>query len=345
MKSISLTDLAKKIDAQLIGDGSVEITELTSFDQADENKLSYMENVKHLNKLEKSKTAGVIVAAKIDNFPKPQLVVKNVQAAVIDVLNLFAPKLTPPAAGIHPSAVLESSAKIASSASIGANAYIGHNVSIGENSIICPNVSIGENTTIANNTRIDANVVIYHNCKIGANCIIQAGAIIGALGYGYSFLDGQHKLIPHNGGVIIEDCVHVGANCCIDRGKFGDTIIGAGTKMDNLIQIGHGAKIGMCCLIVAQVAIGGSAKLGNGVVVAGQTGIANLVEIGDLARIGARSGVMADVPAGSDVLGAPAIDAREAMKQSVAVSKLPELIKQVKLLTKKVEKLESSADN
>jgi len=345
MKSISLKDLAKKIDAQLVGDGSIEITELTSFDQADETKLGYMENVKHLNRLEKSRAAAVIVAAKIDNFSRPQLIVKNVQAAVIDVLNLFAPKLTPSAVGIHPLAMVESSAKISGTASIGAGVYIGHNVSIGENSVICPNVSIGENSSVADNTRIDANVAIYHNCKIGSNCLIQSGAIIGALGYGYSYLDGEHKLIPHNGGVIIEDCVHVGANCCIDRGKFGDTIIGAGTKMDNLIQIGHGAKIGMCCLIVAQVAIGGSAKIGNGVVIAGQTGIANLVEIGDLVRIGARSGVMADIPAGSEVLGAPAVDAKEAMKQMLATAKLPELLKQFKLLTKKVEKLESSADN
>lgn len=345
MNSISLKDLAQKIEAQLIGDGSIEITELTSFDQANETKLAYLENVKNLNKLEKSNAAAVIVATKIDNFSRPQLVVKNVQAAVIDVLTLFAPKLTPPTTGIHHSAVVEKSAKISSTASIGSGVYIGHNVSIGENSIICPNVSIGENSTIADNTKIDANVVIYHNCKIGSNCIIQAGAIIGALGYGYSFLDGQHKLIPHNGGVIIEDCVHVGANCCIDRGKFGDTIIGAGTKMDNLIQIGHGAKIGMCCLIVAQVAIGGSAKLGNGVVVAGQTGIANLVEIGDLTRIGARSGVMSNLPAGSEVLGSPAVDAKDAMKQVLATVKLPELLKQVKLLTKRIEKLESSADN
>lgn len=345
MKNITLTELAKKINAQLIGDGSIEITELTSFDQADENKLGYMENIKNLNKLEKSRAAAVIVSAKIDSFSRPQLIVKNVQAAVIEVLTLFAPKLTPPSIGIHPSAVIESSAKISGTASIGANVYIGHNASVGENSIICPNVSIGENSIVADNTRIDPNVVIYHNCKIGSNCIIQSGAIIGALGYGYSFLDGQHKLIPHNGGVVIEDCVHIGANCCIDRGKFGDTIIGAGTKMDNLIQIGHGAKIGMCCLIVAQVGIGGSSKLGNGVVVAGQTGIANLVEIGDLVKIGARSGVMSDIPAGSEVLGAPAVESKEAVKQLLAIAKLPELLKQVKQLTKKVEKLESSADN
>ncbi len=345
MKKISLNELAEKIDAQLVGDGSVEINNLTSLQKAQPDQLTYIESMKYAAKAADTKAAALLTSQQLENFEKPQLIVKNINAAVIDILNLFAPKLKPVEPGVNSSAFIETTAKVAATASIGPNCCIGHNAVIGENCILASGVSIGENTQIEENTRLDSNVVVYHNCKIGKNCLIQAGSVIGAIGFGYSFIDGQHRLIPHNGGVIIEDCVHIGANCCIDRAKFGDTIIGAGTKMDNLIQFGHGSRTGKCCIIVSQVGIAGSVEIGNGVVIGGQVGIANLVKIGDGTKIGAQSGLMSDVGPGLELLGAPAVDAKERFRQMMATQKLPEMVKEIKRLNKRLEKLESSADN
>lgn len=345
MKKITLEKLAEKLDAKLIGDGSIEITNLTSLDKAGASDITYAESEKYFARLEESDACAVVLHKEHEGCDKAQLVVENVEAAVIEVLNMFAPELTAPLKGVDPSAVIDPSAQIEGSASVGPNCTIAKNAVIGKNSVIGPNVYVGENSVVGENTKLDANVVIYHGCKIGNNCIVQSGTVVGALGFGYSFLDNQHKLIPHNGGVIIEDCVHVGANCCIDRAKFGNTTIGAGTKMDNLIQVGHGTVIGKCCIIVSHVGLAGSVEIGNGVIIGGQVGIANLVKVGDRTRIGAKSGIMSDVPGGKDVLGSPAVDVKDAIRQMMAMQKLPDALKKIKQLTKRIDKLESSANN
>ena len=187
--------------------------------------------------------------------------------------------------------------------------------------------------------------MVYHNCSIGNNCIIGANSTIGATGFGYYFIDGQHRLIPHTGSVFIEDCVEIGANSCIDRAKFGNTVIGAGTKIDNLVQIAHNVIIGKCCLIVAQAGIAGSSKLGNGVVLAGQVGIKDHITIGDGTQIGAQAGVINDIEPNKQVVGSPAIDIKEFFRQVLLEQKLPEMSKQLKELIKRVETLEAAKDN
>ena len=188
-------------------------------------------------------------------------------------------------------------------------------------------------------------MVVYHNCTIADNCIIGANSTIGATGFGYYFIDGQHRLIPHTGSVIIEDCVEIGANSCIDRAKFGNTIIGAGTKIDNLVQIAHNVVIGKCCLIVAQVGISGSTRLGNGVVLAGQVGIKDHITIGDGTQVGAQAGVINDIGPNEQVVGSPAIDAKEKFRQVLLEKNLPEMSKQLKQLIKRVEELEAAENN
>ena len=187
--------------------------------------------------------------------------------------------------------------------------------------------------------------MVYHNCKIGNNCIIQANTTIGSVGFGYYPIDGQPRLIPHNGGVVIEDCVEIGANNCVDRAKFGNTVIGAGTKTDNLVQIAHNVVIGKCCLIAGQVGISGSCRLGDGVVLAGQAGIADHKEIGSGAVIGADSGVMDNIAAGQRVLGMPAIDARKELQIWALKKHLPDMAKQLKDVIRRVDKLETSEDD
>jgi len=235
--------------------------------------------------------------------------------------------------------------KIAKGVSVGAGVVIDDGVEIGENTVISSGCKIGENTKVGGDCRFDSNVVVYHNCRIGNNVIIQANSTIGSTGFGYSFIDGAHKLIPHNGRVVIEDFVEIGANCCVDRAKFGETVIGAGTKMDNLVQIGHNVVIGKCCLIAGLVGISGSCRIGDGVVLAGQVGMADHVEIGDGAAVGAQSGVSSNVGAGEKVVGSPAIELREGLRVMGLTVRLPKLAKQLRQLSARMKKLEAAKDN
>ena len=336
---LTVGQLADKIGADLYGDAHVEITGVNTIDLAGQTEVSFIASDKHISSLAESSAAAVIVSRKFTETKIAQLVVGNVDAALITTMNLFAPKLTP-LTGLHPTAVIEQSANIGADVAIGAGTYIAHGVSIGDGSQILTGCFIGENTTIGANTRLDSNVVVYHNCKIGNNCVILANTTIGSTGFGYSFIDGQHRLIPHNGSVVIEDCVDIGANCCIDRAKFGNTLIGAGTKIDNLVQIAHNVVIGKCSVLASLIGISGSTVLGNGVVMGGQAGIKDHITVGDGVRIGGRAGVINDIDPGQTVLGMPAMEARQQTRNWVAIRRLPEMIKQIKELTEKVDKLE-----
>jgi UDP-3-O-[3-hydroxymyristoyl] glucosamine N-acyltransferase len=192
---------------------------------------------------------------------------------------------------------------------------------------------------------LDSHVVVYHNCRIGNKCILQANSTIGSTGFGYSFIKGQHRLIPHNGGVILEDGVEIGANSCVDRAKFSDTVIGAGTKIDNLVQVAHNVKMGKCCLLAGQTGIGGSAVIGNGVVFAGRAGAIDNIKIGDGVVVALNSIVSRDVLAGQTILWMPPQEMQREMRCIAVYQGLPELAKDVKQLKKKINKLETAKDN
>lgn len=341
---LTVSKLAEHLGAELIGESAELITAVNSLDRACGSEVSFISSEKYAGKCDESEASAVIVAKKVEGVSIAQLVVENVDIALIKTLNLLAPKLTV-ASGIHPTAVIEQSAQIGKNAVIGPGAYISHNAKIGNGSVISAGCCVGENSMIGDNSRLGCNAVIHHNCIIGNNCVIQANSTIGSTGFGYSLIDGAHQLIPHNGGVIIEDCVDIGANCCVDRAKFGNTIIGAGTKVDNLVQIAHNCVLGKCCLIIAQVAMAGSSTLGNGVVMAGHAGIASHCKVGDGGVITAKSATLKDVAPGQVVSGMPARDIKEVMRERVAVKRLPKMAKQLKELTKKVKELETTKDN
>jgi UDP-3-O-[3-hydroxymyristoyl] glucosamine N-acyltransferase len=340
----TVAKLAEIAGAQLVGNGTGEICRAAPFESATPDSITFVSNEKLLENIADCKAGAVIVSKKIETSV-PLLVVKKIEKALIAVLKEFMPKLSAPQPGIHKSAIVEQGAVIAPTASIGEFVCVRSGVIIGERTIVIAGCKIGENSVIGNDCRIDDNVVIYHNCKIGNNCIISADSVIGATGFGYYFFDGGHQLIPHTGGVVLEDCVEIGANTCVDRAKFGNTIIGAGTKIDNLVHIAHNVVIGKCCLITAQVGIAGSTKIGNGVVFAGQVGIADHITIDDGAQIGAQAGVMNNIPAGKRVLGAPAIDIKDFARQVFLTRKLPEMNKELKQLVKRIEILEAAANN
>jgi len=341
----TVAQLAKRVGAELVGDGSVEISDVGAVDQADERTIAFVTDQKHISKLQTSRAAAVIVGKRIKDLAKPQLLVKDVNAALIEALSVFAPKLKAAAEGIDPTAKIGQAVKIDKGVSIGPFTVLDDNVEIGTGSVIASGCRIGENSKLGKNCRLDSNVVVYHNCCLGNNVVIQANSTIGSVGFGYYFIEGAHKLVPHNGGVVIEDFVEIGANCCVDRAKFGNTIIGAGTKIDNLVQIAHNVVIGKCCLIAGQVGISGSCKLGDGVVLAGQVGLVDNIEIGDGVMVGAQSGVYHSVAAGKKIFGSPTIDSKEALKIVGLTRRLPKLAELLKQLRKRVERLEASKDD
>ena len=342
---LTVTELAQHLDAELVGDGSHSVDAIVGADTVCENKVAYVSDSKHIAEIEKSGASAVIVSEQLEGLSKPQLIVKNIDVAVMDALNVFAPKLKAVVEGVDPSATIGERVKLGAGVAIGPYAVIDDGVEIGEKSVIASGCKIGENTKVGKNCQIDSNVVIHHNCIIGNNVIIQSNSTIGAMGFGYSFIDGAHKLIPHNGGVLLEDFVEIGANCCVDRAKFGNTIIGVGTKIDNMVQFGHGVVIGKNCLIVSQVGIAGSCKLGDGVILAGQVGLADHVEIGDNAIVGAQGGVMGNIGPGEKVVGSPAIDSKEAFLLLSLMKRLPKTVKQLKKLTERIKKLEAAKDD
>jgi UDP-3-O-[3-hydroxymyristoyl] glucosamine N-acyltransferase len=345
MVVLTIAQLAKRVSAQLVGDGSVEVSAVGVIDQADGGTITFVTDQKHIPKLHSSRAGAVIVGFPIENLAKPQLVVKDVNAALIEVLSIFAPKLKAVTEGVDPTAKIGQAVKVAQGVSIGPYVVIDDNVEIGAGSIIASGCRIGENSKLGRNCRLDSNVCVYHDCCLGNNVIVQANTTIGSVGFGYCFIEGAHKLIPHNGGVVIEDFVEIGANCSIDRAKFGNTVIGAGTKIDNLVQIAHNVIIGKCCLIAAQVGISGSCKLGDGVVLAGQVGLVDNIEIGDGTMIGAQAGVMSGTAPGARLLGSPAMDIRDAMKVFGLMKRLPKMSEQLKELSARLERFEASKDD
>lgn len=343
-KFFTIDELASRIGAEVVGEGKVEVCGVNSLGHACGTEVSFVSSDKHAGKVSTTKAGGIIVKEKLNVAVCAQLVVQNVDLALIEVLNLFAPDLTVEP-GVHAKAFVDSSAEVGENVSIGPCAYVGRDVSVGDGCVIGAGCVIGENTEIGRNCRLDANVVIYRNCVIGSNCVIQANSTIGACGFGYSFIDGQHRLIPHNGGVIIADCVEIGANCCVDRAKFGNTTIGAGTKIDDMVMIAHNVVIGKCCLLVGRSAIAGSTVLGDGVVMAGDAGTGDNCKLGDGVVVTTRATALRDFPAGVTISGTPARDMQEHMRQLVYIQRLPKMAAQLKELTKKVKEFEASKDD
>jgi len=345
---LTIAQLAQRIGAELVcntDETTRQISAVGTVQAAEEGAITFITDARHIANLEKSRAGAVIVADRIEGLVKPQLIVKNVDAALIETLKIFAPKLKPIPEGIDPTAKIGQNVKIAKGVAVGTYVVINDGVEVGENTVIASGCKIGENSKLGKNCRLDNNVAIYHNCRIGDNVILQANSTIGSTGFGYAFIDGAHRLIPHNGGVIIEDFVEIGANCCVDRAKFGNTTIGAGTKIDNLVQIAHNVVIGKCCLIAGQAGIGGSVKIGDGVVLAGRAAIVDNIEIGDGVMVGVGSIVTHSIAAGQQVFGTPATDKREAFRIIASTRQLPKLVEQVKQLSKRIEKLETAKDN
>lgn len=329
-----ISDLITLLGCEVKGDLSLEyISGLAPFFQAKEDNLTFASDEKFLKNLNDTK-AKVIIIPDIKVFPnigKMFLVVReNPRTLMPKLLSFFKRKVKPF------EKMIEDSSKIGENVSIGPNVYIGHDTIIEDNVIIYPNVTISEGVKIGEGSIIYSNVTVREFCEIGRNCVIQPGVVIGSDGFGFVKVNGKNTKIDQIGRVIIGNNVEIGSNTTVDRGAIGDTIIEDYTKIDNLVQVAHNVILRENCLIISQVGIAGSAQVGENSTIAGQTGVAGHLKIGKNVIIGAKSGVTGDVEDNQILSGYPLVDHREDLKIRVSMKKIPELVKKVKILEKKL---------
>ena len=326
MKSFSVEEINEIIGGEIIGTTTHKITAPEQLEAATETEISFIGNKKYEKFWHNSKACVAVVNQDISIAPgenRAFIKVKNADLAMSQVLELFAPAPPEFKVNIHPTAVIDETATIGNGTKIGAGCYVGPHVSIGENCTIYPNVTILDESSVGKNTVIWSGTVIRERCHVGAYCILHPNCTIGADGFGFRPCAEKGLVkIPQIGNVIIGNGVEIGANSCVDRGKFSSTVLGDGCKIDNLVQIGHNSKLGKCCIMAGNSGLAGSVTLGNGVIIGGSASIKDHTSIGDGAIIGAGSGVAADVEAGKTMLGYPAVEARDALKQWAILKRL-----------------------
>lgn len=338
IKELKVEEIVKITGGELDGDSNVLIKGANTLECAGEGEVSFLSNPKYKKWLDKTRASCVLIAKNLKlKMDVPVVKVDNPDIAFSKVLGRLYGARVHPVRGKSETASIDESAVIEKDVGIGDFVRIESEVSIGGNTVVYPNVYIGKKVKIGKNCVVYPNVTIMDSVKIGDNVIIQPGSVIGSDGFGYSTINGRHFKTPQVGSVIIHDDVEVGANVCIDRGSPGNTIIGKGTKIDNLVQIAHNIKIGKNCFLISQVGIAGSTVIEDNAVLAGQAGVVGHITIGAGARIGAQAGVTHDIKPGQLVSGYPAMNHREAKRINALVRKLPELFKEVEILNKTVE--------
>jgi UDP-3-O-[3-hydroxymyristoyl] glucosamine N-acyltransferase len=337
---MKLREIALLLGGEVRGEPELEIKGVAGLEDAAEGDISYIADTKSISLARKSRASSVLVKEFIAELEMSQVQVANPQYAFAALLGRFHEVPHPPA-GMHDLAFVADGATVSPDASIGAFAYISSGASVGARTVIYPGAFVGEGSAIGEDCLIYPNVVIREGVKIGNRVILQPGAVIGADGFGYVMHEGKHQKIPQVGGVIIGDDVEVGACTTIDRATTGNTVIGNGTKIDNLVQVAHNVSVGENAILVSQVGIAGSSKIGNSVVLGGQSGIADHVSIADGTMLAARSGVMSDLKRGV-YSGAPAVPRREFMRAVSFLYKLPELNDRIKKLEEKLGNIERS---
>jgi UDP-3-O-[3-hydroxymyristoyl] glucosamine N-acyltransferase len=332
--------IAEAVGGELVGDPSVVVSGVAALDRASPRDLSFLGAGKYASLFATSRAGVVLIIPELAAAPgqtPARVVVDRPQEALLTLLPRFhrAASATP---GVHPTAVLGAGVRLGSDVSIGPYAVVGDRVELGTGSVIGPHCVVGDGVTIGERCHLIASVTVYSGSRIGERVTIHAGARIGSDGFGYVQRDGEHLKIPHVGHCIVEDDVEIGANTTIDRGSIDDTVIGAGTKIDNLVQIGHNVRIGRLCLIMGQAGIAGSVRVEDGCMILGQVGISGHHTIGKGARLAAQAGVFGDIPAGETWSGYPARPHKEALRAQAALFKLPTLLRRIeRLLDTKTE--------
>jgi UDP-3-O-[3-hydroxymyristoyl] glucosamine N-acyltransferase len=339
---MKLREVAEVIGGELRGDTEADIHGVAGTLDVKEGEITFLENLRLLKECAASDASCVIVKDFIPEIEKHQIIVKNPKSAFARLLELFSIKPSHPE-GIHRMAYVAEGVRIGKGVSIYPFAYVSEGATIGERTVIYPGVFIGNNTTLGADCILYPNVTVREGVTIGNRVIVHAGAVIGSDGFGYVFEGGAHKKIPQVGGVIIGDDVEIGANVTIDRATTGNTVIGKGTKIDNLVQIAHNVTVGEHSILVAQVGIAGSTKIGNFVMLGGQVGVADHAKIDDGCMVGAQSGVRGHLAKGIHT-GSPTVPHKEFLKASILFAKLPEMHRRIKRLEEQLGLIKGEAE-
>lgn len=324
--SYTTSQIAASLNGQVEGDESLQINGFALIDQAASGDLVFAENENFFQQAVQCDASAILVPGKFASPHKTLIRVDNARVAFAKVLAMFfpSPKVT---GGIHPSAVVASSAEVDPTACIGPLCVIGERTKIRARVHLQGSCHVGKDCSLGQDVHLLPKVTLYDRSILGARVRIHAGTVIGSDGFGYVFDEGVHLKVPQIGNVVIEDDVEIGANVTVDRGALGSTVIGRGTKIDNLVQIAHNVVIGEGSILVSQVGIAGSTRLGRFVTLAGQVGLAGHLKIGNGVTVGAQSGVMSDIPDGEQWLGSPAVRDKEAKRQYIAIRRLPDLMR------------------
>jgi len=345
MPEYKLSDIARLIEAELVGDGNAVISNIAKIEEAQQGDLSFIANPKYLKYADSTNASALIVEKSFATSRSDisLLKVENPYFAFLKIMEkIQTPKDQKPLTGLHPASVIHPSVQIGENVYIGPNAVICENCKIGNNSIIHAGVYVGEDSSVGNSTVIYPNAVLREKTKIGNRVIIHPGAVLGADGFGFvPTKEGKYIKLPQLGGVVVEDDVEIGANTTIDRATIGNTVIKSGTKLDNLIMLAHNVVIGENTVIAAQTGIAGSTKLGKNCVIAGQVGVVGHIEIADKVSVGAQSGISKSVKKeGTALFGSPAIEYRDSLRNESAVRQLPQLLVEFRELKQKISDLE-----
>jgi UDP-3-O-[3-hydroxymyristoyl] glucosamine N-acyltransferase len=330
-----LGELAERLGAELRGDPGRVIEGVATLESATSGQLSFLTSPRYRAQAATSGAGALLVPPGVEIAGRDLLVAADPYHALARVLALFHPPAAP-APGIHPSAVVEAGCAIAASAHVGAHAVVGEGSVVGERAAIHALAVVGRGCRVGDDSVLHPHAVLYPGTEVGARCILHAGVVLGSDGFGFATHGGEHVKVPQVGKVVIEDDVEIGANTTIDRATLAETRVGAGTKIDNLVQLGHNVRVGRACLLVAQVGIAGSTQLGDGVVMAGRAGASGHLRIGDGARLAAAAVALRSLPAGAQVAGMPAVEIGKWRRQQALVGRLEEIHRRLRELERRV---------
>lgn len=332
--------IARLVEGESLGDAAVRVASIAPLDRAKGDQLSFCGSPKYGPLLGRSAAGVVLVSPETAALPTSapaRIVVTNPHEAILALIPRFY-RLPSRVPGIHPTAVIGHGVTMGEGASIGPHVVIGAGAVLGDRVTIGANAVVGDGVRLGNDVHLYPAVTVYADARLGNRVIVHSGARVGSDGFGYVFREGRHEKIPHVGGCIVEDDVEIGANSTIDRGSIDDTVIGAGTKIDNLVQVAHNVRIGRLCLLMSQVGVAGSVRIEDGCILAGQVGVAGHHTIGKGATLAAQAGVFGDIPPGETWSGYPARPHKEALRAQAALFRLAGLMRRIERLLERSER-------